>query len=527
MVITITVSTLADYLKGLGILRLIVNSGCDKYAKAFWDKTSDCFVLKTNRTINEIEKYFLYEYQPTPLVSPWNGSTGFYPKDNKATINAIINSPSARFSDYRSVISSAQEVVNSLELTKQPTGEEKRKLLQKLRNNLPDVGVKWIDTCTLVTSEELKFPPLLGTGGNDGNFEFSRTFMQQLQEIFDFKTGNPKPKAIALLKAALFNEVIPGLDYSGKIGQFNPIASGGANATTGYEGDGRVNPWDFVLMLEGLLFFNQGIQKFNVLGGMPFTVSSQPIGYASGCPSEHSRGEIWLPTWSKPSGYQEIAALYLDGIRIGNRLVKTPLEFILGARDYARNKSIKSFYRFSFLQRNGSQNCFAVLVGVINPKSINPRAISLIEQLNDWINDFPIHSELPNALKSDYFNLLKTLFRFAVRKVGITEVVSAIGRLEETLVRFISIAKNKFIVPIPFLNWSHRGDEILEQALNLIRDSRYTRYDFSPIENRKNFLVWRENHPPLPRIEAKIISASNQKYLIRGATLVKATGYYA
>ena len=39
------------------------------------------------------------------------------------------------------------------------------------------------------------------------------------------------------------------------IGQFFPGAAGGANATSGFDAASAVNPWDFVLMIEGALLF--------------------------------------------------------------------------------------------------------------------------------------------------------------------------------------------------------------------------------------------------------------------------------
>jgi len=53
--------------------------------------------------------FFLNRYQPTPVLAPWNGGSGFFPKDNKEAINAISKSANTRFADYQSGISAARE----------------------------------------------------------------------------------------------------------------------------------------------------------------------------------------------------------------------------------------------------------------------------------------------------------------------------------------------------------------------------------------------------------------------------------
>ncbi|MGC9036201.1 MAG: type I-G CRISPR-associated protein Cas8g1/Csx17, partial [Verrucomicrobiia bacterium] len=72
---------IAFYLKALGVLRL-VSEQKDPTAKGCWQR--DRFVLYTKLTEKELLDFFLYEYEPTPIVAPWNGGSGFYPKDKKS-----------------------------------------------------------------------------------------------------------------------------------------------------------------------------------------------------------------------------------------------------------------------------------------------------------------------------------------------------------------------------------------------------------------------------------------------------------
>jgi len=73
-----TPTPLASYLKALAVLRLVAEAGMnggDPNATGFW--RDDMFVLRTRLTKEELRAFFLDRYQPTPLLSPWNGRAGF------------------------------------------------------------------------------------------------------------------------------------------------------------------------------------------------------------------------------------------------------------------------------------------------------------------------------------------------------------------------------------------------------------------------------------------------------------------
>ncbi|NEO27290.1 MAG: type I-U CRISPR-associated protein Csx17 [Kamptonema sp. SIO4C4] len=312
-----TPEPIAAYLKAVGVLR-VLNNQRDSTIAGCWRE--DVFCLETELTSESLTEFFLHDYQPTPLVAPWNGSTGFYPKDKaqKQLLNSFCESTAQRFNAYKNTITTAQAQVNALGLAKQPTGEAKQKLLMRLRNTLPEAALPWLEACALVTGEEAQFPPLLGTGGNDGNFEFSRTFMQQLGVVLDIPTGKPTPDSEGLLKAALFDAILPNLNYTGKIGQFDPIAAGGANAAPGFDGESRVNPWDFIFLLEGAMLFMAGATRRyeqDTSGALsyPFTVRPSNVGYASAAIGDKSRAEIWLPLWEKVTPGEGLQAVFRGG----------------------------------------------------------------------------------------------------------------------------------------------------------------------------------------------------------------------
>ena len=495
-----TPEPLSNYLKALGILRLIVEQKQDPQAKGYWH--NDAFVLVTHLTQEDLEKFFLHDYKPTPLVAPWNGSTGFYSKDvaQKKLLSAIQQAKSKRFQIYGETIAKAQEQVDALKLIVQPKEkEEKRRLLERLRNELPDEAVKWLDTCALVTSEDLKFPPLTGTGGNDGNFEFSRTFMQQLQALVDFATGEPTSNAASLLKAALFDETLPALPFSGKIGQFNPIAAGGANAAPGYDADSRVNPWDFVLMLEGIMLFTAGATRRyeqSEQGGFayPFMVRPSNVGYGSASEGDEARAELWIPLWSAPTGLRELQSLFSEGrAKVGDRTARYGVDFYRAVSNLGRDRGIDEFVRYSFQVRNGL-SYFAIPLDRFQPKP-NPQVDQLTD-IDPWLDSFRRAAQDTNApasVKRAQRRLETAIIELSREKATPLGVLIELGEAEAVLNRSLKFTQEKFLRPLPLLRstWLNTcAEDSSEFRLGLALASHNLRQRLVQVRQKANSRFW-------------------------------------
>ena len=85
--------------------------------------------------------------------------------------------------------------------------------------------------------------------------------MQRLTKVMDIGTGAATANSERWLRAALLNTASPGSTTGDKIGQFFPGAAGGANSTSGFNAEPTVNPWDYVLMIEGALLFAGRVGK--------------------------------------------------------------------------------------------------------------------------------------------------------------------------------------------------------------------------------------------------------------------------
>lgn len=470
---------LSSYLKALGVLRLVVEQQLDPKAKGYWQDNHFC--LQTLCTEEELIRFFLRDYQPTPLINPWNGSTGFYPKDKtqKKLLDAFCKANPDRFGVYRETIVKAKKQVEYLELTKQPTGEDKRRLLARLRNTLPDETVKWLDTCALITSDPadqggMRFPQLMGTGGNDGNFEFGRSFMQQLQQVIDLKTGEPTELSERFLKAALFNAVVPELKFFGKIGQFSPLAAGGANASPGYDADSRVNPWDFILMLEGTLLFVAGATRRYERSGVgefsyPFMVRPSNVGYGSAADGDSARAEIWVPLWDSATGLAELQTLFSEGrAKVGKQTARDGVDFARAISSFGVRRGISQFIRYGFHERNGL-SYFSIPLGRFKPH-INPQSNRLAE-IDAWLLSLDRNAqkdEAPASLKRSHRQLQTAIIRLAQqqderqRKERMLDILIALGQIEASLdLSFRSKKDEKFPQPIPQLSkdWEKDCDD--------------------------------------------------------------------
>lgn len=242
---------LAGYLKALGVFRLVATQA-DPEARAYW--MDDRLVLRTRLARRDLIDFFAMEYRPTPVVAPWNGGSGFWPKDNREGLDWIRASADDRLQGYRAAIEACRNAIEDEKLTSAPKGELKAHFVRTLRGVLGDDACNWLDAAVVLAAAELRFPPLLGTGGNDGRLDFSNNFMRRLRSVFGGEASR------SLLNASLFGEPSLGSE-PGAVGQFAPGSAGGVNAGIGFESDSWVNAWDFVLNLEGALVFGSAAAR--------------------------------------------------------------------------------------------------------------------------------------------------------------------------------------------------------------------------------------------------------------------------
>lgn len=349
--------SLLSYLKGLGVLRLVAEQK-DPAIRAAW--RDDSFILASTFDLDTdaLVHYFVNEYRPSPLVAPWNGGSGFYAGDRAArgAVEAIVRDGSGRFAAYKQAIDVARQIVAEMGLISKPDGGRKAEMLRRCRARLPEDAVRWLDATVVLAGDDPRFPPLLGTGGNDGRLEFSSNFMQHLVTLL-IERRNPEER----LRAALLEEPYPAA-VDASPGQFLPSGVEAPNAGEGFRTAAGVNPWDFVLAMEGALVltpaaarrFGSGYDRGGrTLAAFPFTVDSnaprQPLGL------EDSRGELWLPLWNRPATAAELKHLFSEGrAQWQHRQATRGVDFARAAVSLGVDRGIREFRRFGLQQRSGN-----------------------------------------------------------------------------------------------------------------------------------------------------------------------------
>ena len=472
----------AHYLKALAVLRL-VSEQADRGARGLW--RNDVFVLQTHLTAFELVDFFVRRYLPTPIIAPWNGGSGFYFREGKTAekdpvtgkllktgvrdqptaatriVDVLLASETPRLDAYRRSIRTARSVVSELRLSEAPKGDPKERLIQRLRGTLDDGLLDWLDCALVLTASGPAYPPLLGTGGTEGNLDFTSNLMQRLLDLFDPITGEPALASEAWLRAALFEE--PSDGYVGSaIGQFLPGSAGGANAQSGFDGDPVVNPWDFVLMLEGAVFFAAAAVRrleSDPKGAFsyPFSVRPAGVGYgsASAADEKDARAEMWLPMWDVGASAREVRALLNEGrAQVGGRPARNGVDFARALASLGVDRGLTQFQRYGFQVRNGL-SYFATPLSRFQVREV-PRT-GLLDEIDGWLQRFRSAArgkEAPSAAGRALRALEDAILDLCQWGDGprLLAVLVGLGQCERTMARSFAWTSGQMLRPIPALS---------------------------------------------------------------------------
>ena len=425
---------LALYLKAIGILRLIAEQA-DPDARGWWQDEHFCLLTKLDR--GEIESFFLNDYSPTPLLAPWNGGSGFFRtwdaksgklrnSKNAAALESLLETNDQRVIQLRLA---ASEVTTTLPAycvrtdVSKLSAKERNKLLVLPVGDGPtfpvipkdDSGKLQVQRTLLRMSRETPFyrsalvevaenmkgPWLWGSAGNDGNIDYTGRFFENLNLIL---TPKDVAKNERLLNCSLFEESTHGLltNAAGKVGQFFPTGAGGPNVTTGpgTQKDTCLNPWDFVLMLEGAVAFSSSTTRrldptAIHRSSSPFVVQSHTVRKSTALHEKDERGEQWMPLWNRPACFPDLSALIAEArLQVGRRPAKRPIDAALSIARLGTARGLSGFVRYSFRERNGRSH-LAVLLGRIKVKH-RPNA-TLIDNIAPWLDQLQRMSRDKNA----------------------------------------------------------------------------------------------------------------------------------
>lgn len=349
----LTNQSFSRYLAGLGLVR-VLSAQADPDLEAWWEGSSLMINSVVVDKVSAVAEWLVSDYRPTPVISPWNGGSGFGEKDkaSRATIAQLMAVESPRLSDLRLAIPTAEPLVARAA----DQGWDKARLVSELRNVCPESMIRWLDACIVLRDQAPAFPPLLGTGGNDGRLDFSTNFHQRLVEVL------PELGGVVERSRGWASDLLLGVAsvplVRAAVGQFDPGAAGGRNSSPFGAAESQVNPWEFVLLIEGALYFASGLARRQGAelnrAAMPFCVWGSPDGPNPGAEGEDSRGEIWAPVWNSPLQAREIAQVFAESRASWQGQIATQAAQMYAAlRSFGVARGIDSFVRYGLHKRNG------------------------------------------------------------------------------------------------------------------------------------------------------------------------------
>jgi len=499
-----TVTPLAGYLKALGVLRLL----SAKYPETRGAWRGERFVLTTALDREGIEQFFLNDYAPTPIISPWSGRAGFLEGDDSqgskrkgaAILVRIEAAAGKRFEQYRRVVSTIRGVpvvqqmdqvradrkrlevlkkekrlssagVDQLSEINRIEPELKSVLLRALRNELDDSALPWIDACFALSGDDRTPGPLLGSGGNEGSMDFSINHVGYLLELIDDENDSPTALAESLIGNSLFANICA-RSSSSNIGFLDSLSTGGANMTAGFEGGSTGNLWDSVLAIEGVVLFASLTTRrleSTAFGRptFPFAVTPSFAGSGSLAPKENARPELWLPTWGRMSTIAEVSTLLAEGrVTKGKHEVRNGMDMLQAVASLGTDRGISAFNRFGFYERRGLGYYVATHLGrfEVAEVAVNNWTISELNQ-HGWLDAFrsfadggktsPRFATLRKRLEDGLFTLAGKI----PRKPEAQALMILVGQTQAALA--VSSKARKDVRPLPRLSerWVIAADD--------------------------------------------------------------------
>lgn len=406
-----TTEPLGNYLKGLGIFRL-VSEQADANARAWW-KNGFLHVFQntwTDTTDTSAEaqcvNWLSNGCQFTPLIAPWQKNTGYLPSGKRGkggqALSELLRSDHTGANAFKNAFfdfahsvgvnlpNDSGEWLESVKASKVDLSATE--LLQRIRNSIRSSEcLDWIDAVGISASrssskEDPSWFPLLGMGGGEKSGQY---IVNQQQRLRDLLASTADEVRKDQLESALFSENRVGALETGLLSaMYYPRYVKNWNSTQDLlpVGERCVNPWDFVLLLEGCLIWSASTTRRRATSreraSFPFYCRASFGGSMNltarevhGAEKSISKGELWCPIWSSHSSLSEIRRILAEGrLQLRHKTSSRSLDFALAATGIGVDRGVSAFQRYSVLGRSGSYSSqdqtvlLAVNIGCIAPK---------------------------------------------------------------------------------------------------------------------------------------------------------------
>ncbi len=496
-----TEEPLINYLKALGIFR-IVHKQKDKSVKGYWK--NGYFCMKTVLSPEELEKFFLEEYAPSPFFIPWGAKSGFWPKkegkkqddegETRKSLERIVSQSNNRYALFRQSYNSITNFNKDSGIKEKPEDKEKQNYIVSLRSYMPSELREWIDACYVISNERNEVMLLLGTGGNEGNSSYSKNYLVALETVLlDMESDQSQ----GLISDSFFAVQYPKVSIV-NLGQLNP----------NFQVSNLSNPWDFIFSLEGcMLFAGSATKRYNQnsTSSFPFLVSPSVAGL--GHLSENKRlefnKEFWMPIWCSPSRFQEVETFFAEGkVDYKKRPADNGLNFALAISSLGVDRGIISFNRYGRLARNG-QNNIAVPLGKFKVERV--QNIDLISDFSQWLESLrriANKDKTPAKYRRHLRRVEDAIFRFA-KYGGATNQQNVLIELGKAELSFSSSCPAE-LKPLQSLSpkWISACDDgsceyriACSLASICNQEIGHVREQLEPVKLENHEYVWKERKP--------------------------------
>jgi CRISPR-associated protein Csx17 len=457
-----------SYLAALGVLRGTAEQADPRAALAYHPSG---FRLHTTLGLDELVDFFTDRWEPTPIVSPWNKDAGLLPDGSGKTARKVLvklrDGSNPRLEPLRAAVRAAEAIVASF-----PEGtdfeKQKTELLHRCRASLPDRALDWFDASVVLLGDSREYSELLGTGGNFGRLDLSANLYGRIDDVIGLARPADRARSAGWVRDLLTGSSVTPRRRGRSPGQYEPGGLGGVNSVS----DDRlqeksVNPWAFVLALEGALLFAslpaRRLGASSRAAAKPFTVRSDPAGSAGLAAGEARFAELWLPLWEEPATLPQLRRLFGEGrLAWGRAPATSSVDAARAIASFGTERGIAAFHRYAIVERHG-QSPLAVPVERYATATARRPALESTHALDMWIRRLRMADHRPGAVEAALHRYDAALLELAAgERHGALATLSSLAELDETVGRNTSLRTD--VDPLPWLDpttWLRElGDEI-------------------------------------------------------------------
>lgn len=284
-----------------------------------WANTARQGVTAADNAADELVAWLLYDYQPTPMISPWNGGSGLglgftaagAQKSSTRTVPAVhaVAELGARTAAWDQTLTVAAALVDQA----RAEGWTKPTLITQCHNWFPDP--RWVAACWTVRStgdgdSTLVSDRTLGTGGNIGSGDLAAIAARRVVDV----CTDPRSEGW-LLDTLSGNTATTLIDDT--------------PAHLGFPG--LVNPWRWLLAVEGLI----AVASINAWLPAAHTRASRCL-TPGGTHDPHAPdvdNTLWLPTWDHYRTWTTVREDLARWLRWRGRDARTTTDAFIGNRN--------------------------------------------------------------------------------------------------------------------------------------------------------------------------------------------------